>query len=232
MGPEAEPDRATWDAAFFADQRQAMVEMQLRQNGITDERVLAAMSQVPREEFVPETLRGRAYRDGPLPIGLGQTISQPYTVAFMCQALQLLGHEKILDIGTGSGYAAAVLSLLAARVFSLERIPELAVSAATRLRRLGYANVEVIHTDGTFGLPEQAPFDAIVVAASAASVPGPFVAQIAEGGRIVMPIGGESGEQRMYRLTKRGESLETEMLGGFAFVPLIGEYGHADESPC
>lgn len=213
----------------FADQRAAMVELQLRPNGISDERVLAVMRQVPREEFVPANLRDCAYSDCPLPIGHDQTISQPFTVAFMCQALRLAGHETILEIGTGSGYAAAVLSLLARKVFTIERIVDLADAAAARLKRQGYDNVEVFAADGTLGLPDQAPFDGIVVTASPARVPQPYVAQLADGGRIVIPIGGESGGQCMYRFTKRGEKLDAENLGGFVFVPLIGKYGHAAE---
>jgi protein-L-isoaspartate(D-aspartate) O-methyltransferase len=208
-----------------ADERIAMVEAQLRQNGIYDERVLAAMSSVPREEFVPAASRDCAYGDCPLPIGHGQTISQPFTVAFMCQALQLRGHERILEIGTGSGYAAAVLSLLASKVFTIERIEELAAAAVARLKRLGYRNVEVIAGDGTLGFLQAAPFDAIVATAAAGQLPLPYPAQLADGGRIVMPIGGESFDQCMYRFTKRGNELRAENLGGFAFVPLIGEFG-------
>lgn len=209
----------------FADQRLAMVELQLWQNGIRDERVLTAMAKVPRDEFVPTILKASSYGDCPLSIGHGQTISQPFTVAFMCQALQFKGHERVLEIGTGSGYAAAVLSLLANKVFTIERIDDLATAAAARLKRLDYTNVEVIAGDGTLGLPEAAPFDGIVATAAAGQLPPPLAPQLAEGGRIVMPIGGETFDQCLYRFTKRGGELHGENLGCFAFVPLLGQFG-------
>jgi protein-L-isoaspartate(D-aspartate) O-methyltransferase len=211
--------------ARFTEQRDCMIEEQLRARGIADSRVLNAMCQVPREEFVPTDLRPDAYADRPLPIGYDQTISQPYTVAFMCEALQLRGNERVLEIGTGSGYAAAVLSLLAKQIFTIERIPELAEAAATRLTRLGYCNVKVIAGDGSLGQAAEAPFDAIVATAAAPALPWPFADQLNEGGRIVIPLGGEVFEQRMYRFTKRGGKLIREDLGPFAFVPLIGKYG-------
>jgi protein-L-isoaspartate(D-aspartate) O-methyltransferase len=206
-----------------------MVEFQLKPNSIQDARVLAAMACVPREEFVPATMRDCAYGDCPLPIGYGQTISQPFTVAFMCQALQLTGRERVLEIGTGSGYAAAVLSLLASEVFTIERVVSLAAPAHSRLRRLGYRNVQVIAGDGTLGLPVAAPFDRIVASAAAGQLPQPWAEQLAEGGSIVVPIGGESFDQCLYRFVKRGAELKMENLGGFAFVPLIGKYGSHDQ---
>ena len=212
------------DWSRFARLREAMVQEQLLRRGIDDARVLAAMSQVPREKFVPAALRDEAYDDWPLPIGFGQTISQPLTVAFMLQALQLGGSEKVLEIGAGSGYAAAVLSRLAATVHTVERIAGLAREAQRRLKELGCDNVHVHIANGTLGLPEHAPFDAIVVTAGAASLPPPYEAQLAENGRIVIPIG-ESTNQCMYRFTKRGGKLVALNLGEFAFVPLIGEYG-------
>lgn len=206
-----------------------MVQHQLRSRGIADERVLQAMETVPREEFIPESERGDAYDDCPLPIGFGQTISQPYTVAFQCEALQLQGNERVLEIGTGSGYAAAVLSHLAKEIYTVERILGLAERARSTLSRLGYANVEVFGADGTLGLPAHAPFDAIVVTAGGAELPKTFLEQLVMGGRIVMPIGKYLGSQVMYRFTKLPGELRAENLGGFAFVPLIGRYGW-DES--
>ncbi len=214
----------------FAEWRERMVDEQLRERGMRDERVLQAMRTVPREEFVDKYLRDRAYDDGPLPIGFGQTISQPFTVAFMCEALQLTGTERVLEIGTGSGYAAAVLSLLAHEVFTIERIPALAEQARQRLDRLEFHNVHVAAGDGTLGLPEHAPYGAIVVTAGAATLPHPYLEQLAVGGRIVIPVGGYPFGQTMYRYTKQPEGVQVEDLGGFAFVPLIGHYGWNDRS--
>ena len=212
-------------AREYADLRRRMVEEQLREHGISDPRVLDAMGKVPRDEFVPPDLRDAAYEDGPLPIGYGQTISQPFTVAFMCQALQLTGTEKVLEIGAGSGYSAAVLSLLAQSVFTVERVAGLAEQARERLARLGYANVDVIAADGTLGLPAKAPFDAIVVTAGAETLPDAYVRQVRIGGRIVIPIGEYRYNKTMYRFTRQEEELRIDNLGSFAFVPLIGRYG-------
>lgn len=211
--------------SIFDELRRRMVDEQLREHGISDERVLEAMGRVPREEFVPADLRDAAYEDGPLPIGSGQTISQPFTVAIMCQALQLGGTEKVLEIGAGSGYSAAILSLLAKSVYTIERVPELAEGARARLDRLGYDNVRVRVGDGTLGLPDEAPFDAIVVTAGAETLPDAYVRQLRPGGRIVIPIGEYRYNQTMYRFTRLDEELRVENLGGFAFVPLIGRYG-------
>jgi protein-L-isoaspartate(D-aspartate) O-methyltransferase len=202
-----------------------MVEQQLRQNGIRDERVLQAMLEIPREEFVPQSQRARAYDDCPLPIGFGQTISQPLTVAFQCEALELQGDERVLEIGTGSGYAAAVLSRLCREVFTVERIGELSCRAESAIRRLGYANVHLYCADGTLGLPSFAPFDAIVVTAGGKSLPEPYEEQLAMGGRIVMPIGPSRTHQSMMRFTKLPGLLQSENLGGFLFVPLVGRFG-------
>lgn len=212
-------------ATDFAELRRWMVDEQLREHGISDERVLDAMRCVPREEFVPDELRGAAYEDGPLPIGFGQTISQPFTVAFMCQALQLKGTEKVLEIGAGSGYGAAVLSHLASSVFTVERVPGLVKSARARLDRTGYQNVKVVAADGTLGLPDEAPFDAIVVTAGAETLPDAYVRQLRAGGRIVIPLGRSRHSQTMYRFTRLDGQLRVEDLGGFAFVPLIGKFG-------
>ena len=209
----------------YSSHRARMVEEQLLGGGIHDDRVLAAMKQVPREEFVPRPSRVAAYEDGPLPIGLGQTISQPFTVAFMCESLQLTGNERVLEVGTGSGYAAAVLSYLAAEIYTVERIPELATEATQRLARLGFDNVHVKLGDGTLGLPAKAPFDAIVVTAGGGNLPPPLITQLVDGGRIVIPIGNSPAAQTMFRFTRHGTELRSEKLGQFIFVPLLGRYG-------
>lgn len=217
-------------SSHFAHLRREMVEHQLIAGGIRDERVLEAMRKVPREAFVPEAYEDAAYADGPLPIGEGQTISQPRTVAFMCEALRLIGNEKVLEIGTGSGYAAAVLSLLVRSVFTVELIPTLARQAQQRLQELGYRNVHVTIGDGTLGLPREAPFDAIVVTAGGYELPAPYAEQIAEGGRILMPIGPTEYSQEMVRFTKHQGQLTVERLGPFAFVPLVGKYGWKEKA--
>lgn len=214
----------------FQSQRQAMVTGQLLPRGVSDSRVLQAMSEVPREEFVPQDLRERAYEDGALSIGLGQTISQPYVVAFMAEVALLQPDDKVLEIGTGSGYAAAVLARLCHEVHSVERIAELAHQAHERLQRLGFTNVYTHVFDGTAGLASQAPFQAILVPAAAKEVPQPLIDQLAEGGRLVIPIGGgSSGGQRMMRYTLRDRTLNCDDLGAFTFVPLIGEHGFREE---
>ena len=197
-----------------------MVDEQLRTRDITDPRVLAAMGSVPRHRFVPDALRASAYNDGALPIGEDQTISQPYTVAFMCQAAQLGGTERVLEVGTGSGYGAAVLSRLARHVFTIERIPELAESADQLLTSLGCDNITVLCRDGSLGLTEEAPFDAIVVTAGAEQLPTTLAEQLAEGGRLVLPLGARDS-QTMWRYTRRGPDLHGEPLGDFLFVPLL-----------
>lgn len=206
----------------FPAQRRRLIE-QLRQRGIVDERVLAAMNVVPREAFVPEGLRDRAYEDHALPIGLDQTISQPFTVAFMCQAARLRGDENVLEIGTGSGYGACVLARLSKHVDTIERLPELARQARKRIAQLGFCNVSVHLGDGSLGLPEAAPFDAIIVTAGAEHCPVAYHEQLTEGGRIVIPIGSTPRRQTMVRYTKRHGELQPECLGEFAFVPLIGD---------
>lgn len=211
----------------FADLRQRMVERQLRRRGIGDERVLAAMAAVPREAFVPAALRDRAYADSALPIGSEQTISQPWIVAAICQALALEGPELVLEVGTGSGYSAAVLARLAAQVVSVERHGELAGSARAALAQLGVRNVELLVGDGSRGVPERAPFDAIAVHATAPAAPPALVDQLADGGRLVLPIA--TGEADTLTLLRRcGETIETESLGPCRFVPLIGEEGFAE----
>jgi protein-L-isoaspartate(D-aspartate) O-methyltransferase len=213
----------------FAQARQEMVETQIRKRHITDNRVLECLERVPRHEFVPSEFRERAYEDAPLPIGDGQTISQPYIVAAMTAALRLLGDERVLEIGTGFGYQAAVLACMAREVFTVEFRAELATEAAERLARLGYENVHVHCGDGTLGLPEFAPYDAILVAAAAPSVPAPLIAQLADGGRLVVPVGGV--ENQDLRLIERShDTLRTTMLEPCRFVPLLGAYGWK-ESP-
>jgi protein-L-isoaspartate(D-aspartate) O-methyltransferase len=204
-----------------ATERARMVQRQLQRRGITDERVLAALGTVPREAFIAERLARSAYADEPLPIGHGQTISQPYVVAWMAEALDIGPRARVLEVGAGSGYAAAVLSLLAERVIAVERLGSLAAAARERLAALGYANVEVHHGDGTRGWPAAAPFDAILVSAAAARIPSALGDQLAIGGRLVIPVGGDAG-QELLRLvkTERG-GLEERRLGGVRFVPVI-----------
>ncbi|MCA9032176.1 MAG: protein-L-isoaspartate(D-aspartate) O-methyltransferase [Planctomycetaceae bacterium] len=212
-------------------QREAMVADQLAARGLTDQRVLSAMNVIPREHFIPAQLREHAYLDGALPIGDGQTISQPYTVAFMCEALHTTPTDRILEIGTGSGYGAAVLSQLAKEVHTIERIPELADAAAEKLRQLGINNVFVHIGDGTLGLPEAGPFDGIIVTAGGEQLPRCYVQQLKDGGRIVIPLGETMRQQSMCRFTRQRDNLYREDLGSFAFVPLIGAEGwHVDEA--
>jgi protein-L-isoaspartate(D-aspartate) O-methyltransferase len=213
----------------YAAQREEMIEKQLRRRGIQDAAVLAAMAQVPRHEFVSQDVRAHAYDDLPLPIGSGQTISQPYIVAAMTAALHLLPSDRVLEIGTGCGYHAAVLSRLAKEVFTIERRPELASSASAKLAQLGYLNAHVHCGDGTLGLPELAPFDAILVAAAAPAVPKPLLTQLAEGGRIILPVGG-SEHQELQLIEKRGDTFPTKMLEGCRFVPLLGHHGWQEPS--
>jgi protein-L-isoaspartate(D-aspartate) O-methyltransferase len=201
-----------------------MVQTQLATRGIYDPRVLAAMAEVPRHLFVPPDEREGAYEDHPLPIGHEQTISQPFMVALMAQALTLTAADLVLEIGTGSGYSAAVLSLLARAVVTIERVPELAAGAARRLANLGYANVEVLQGDGSLGAPARAPFAAIVVTAAAPRVPRPLKEQLADGGRLVIPVGVPYGQDLM-RLTRRGTEWAEEFLAPVMFVPLLGEHG-------
>ena len=205
-----------------------MVERQLRRRGITDERVLAAMTRVPRELFVPERLVARAYDDGALPIGHRQTISQPFVVAKICSLLALEGRERVLDVGTGSGYQAAVLAELAAEVVTIERIAALADDARARLAAAGYENVDVHVGDGSLGVPERAPFDGIAVAAAAPTVPPALYAQLADGGRLVLPRGSRWGQELV--LVERGPDRPIERTSiPCRFVPLLGDEGFGDD---
>jgi protein-L-isoaspartate(D-aspartate) O-methyltransferase len=206
------------------EQRRGMVQEQIRDRGIQDPRVLDAMLRVPRHQFVSEDFVAGAYADQPLPIGEGQTISQPYMVAAMTQALELAGDERVLEIGTGSGYQAAVLAVLAREVHSVESVASLAAVAQERLARLGYENVHVHSGDGTLGWPEAAPYDAIVVTAAAPQVPQPLVEQLAEGGRMVIPVG-PATEQELLLVRKIEGRVTSETLHYCRFVPLLGRHG-------
>jgi len=210
--------------ADFAELRAQMVERQLHRRDIDDERVLAAMGEVPREEFVPERYRRRAYSDSALPIGEGQTISQPWIVAAICQALALGGGERVLEVGSGSGYSAAVLARLAAEVIGIERHEPLAAEARRTLDRLGVGNVELLVGDGSRGLPERAPFEAIAVHATAPTPPQTLLGQLADGGRLVVPIAAERADL-LTVFQRRGEELRLKEIGPCRFVPLIGEEG-------
>jgi protein-L-isoaspartate(D-aspartate) O-methyltransferase len=203
-----------------------MVERQLRRRGITDERVLEAMGRVPRELFVPENLRHLAYEDGALPIGEGQTISQPFIVATICSLLRLRGVERVLDVGTGSGYQAAVLAELAAEVVTIERVPELAELARETLAVAGYGRVEARIGDGSLGVPDRAPFGAIAVAAAAPAIPPALYAQLVDGGRLVLPRGGRWGQELV--VVERTEAGPVERASvPCRFVPLVGAEGFA-----
>jgi protein-L-isoaspartate(D-aspartate) O-methyltransferase len=211
-------------AAELAEARDRMIELQLRRRGIVDERVLAAMGRVPRELFVPDPVAHLAYEDGALPIGFGQTISQPYIVATICSLLGLSGSERVLDVGSGSGYQAAVLAELAAEVVSIERVPELAERAREALQRAGYENVEVRVGDGSLGVPERAPYDGIAVAAAAPVIPPALYEQLAEGGRLVLPRGGRWGQELVLVERTPSGSVERRSVS-CRFVPLVGEEG-------
>jgi protein-L-isoaspartate(D-aspartate) O-methyltransferase len=213
----------------FADARRRMIETRIAPGGVRDPAVLAAMGRVPRERFVPDRLAPYAYEDEPLPIGEGQTISQPYIVALMTEALRLAPGDRVLEIGTGSGYAAAVLAEIAAEVYTIERLPSLAEAARRRLAALGYANVHVRCGDGTLGWPEHAPYDAIVATAGGPEVPPALLDQVAIGGRLVIPVGASPWAQRLVRVVRAAAAdYGYEDLGGVAFVPLIGAQGWAD----
>jgi protein-L-isoaspartate(D-aspartate) O-methyltransferase len=208
----------------FAAARTRMVERQLRRRGIGDERVLAAMGEVPREAFLSEALRDRAYEDSALPIAAEQTISQPWIVAAICQALELEGSELVLEVGTGSGYSAAVLARLAAHVVSIERHEPLSQEAAETLEALGVRNVEIVLGDGSLGVPERAPFDAIAVHATAPAPPPALIGQLADNGRLVVPVSAEDADV-LTVMHRKGDRTETTSLGPCRFVPLIGEEG-------
>ncbi len=214
----------------FAAMRAEMVAEQLEKRGITETAVLQAMNTVPREQFVPDTYQAHAYNDAPLPIGQKQTISQPYIVAFMIQLLELQPGNNVLEIGTGSGYAAAVLSQLAAQVITIERHENLAASARVRLAALGYDNVIVMEGDGTLGCEDFAPYDGIVVAAGGSHIPVSLKEQLKIGGKLVMPIGSDKRRQTLYQVTRRDAyQFFEKRQGKVSFVPLIGQAGWEDD---
>ena len=227
--------RRTPSAAEFAAQRADMVEWQLRRRGIRDPRALNAMATVPRELFVPERYRRRAYADSALPIGHGQTISQPWIVAAIAEALALQGSERVLEVGTGSGYSAAVLGMVAGEVITIERVEELAVAARGLLAELGVANVQVVVGDGSAGFPEHAPYEAIAVHATAPSPPPTLIDQLAPGGRLVVPIASDAADMLtvFHRLNgdadlETGGGLQRTVIGPCRFVPLIGSEGYPE----
>lgn len=214
----------------FNAEREAMVDRQLRQRGITEPHILNAFLAVPREEFVGRDYRHLAYGDHPLPIEAGQTISQPYIVALMIKAAGIKPGDKVLEVGAGSGYAAAVISRIAASVVGVERQHALVEVAGERLKRLGYDNVTIVEGDGTKGWPQDAPFDAILAAASGSHVPQPLLDQLADEGRLVMPVGQPGWVQELIKVTKHPDgTMSQEDLGGVRFVPLIGEEGWKDD---
>jgi protein-L-isoaspartate(D-aspartate) O-methyltransferase len=212
----------------FEEERERMVEEQIHARGLTDARLLAAFGKVPRHQFVPAALQEEAYQDHPIPLSGGQTISQPYMVALMTGQLRLHGHERVLEIGTGSGYQAAILAELALEVFSVERLPELLRSARRRLEALGYHNVHFNTGNGSLGWAEHAPYDAIVVTAAAPAVPQPLLAQLADPGRMVLPIGGPEG-QLLYLVEQRGGRVTQTPVASCVFVPLLGRHGWPEE---
>jgi protein-L-isoaspartate(D-aspartate) O-methyltransferase len=219
MAPEAQTDS-------FLAQRRNMVESQLRARGIRDDRVLTAMLRVPRHQFVSEEYLGQVYEDHPIPIGEGQTLSQPYIVAIMLEALALQPSDRVLEVGTGSGYLTALLSELTQHVYSVERHSSLARAAQARLIHLGCTNVDVLLGDGSHGLPERAPFDAIIVSAAAPQVPPPLLGQLREGGRMVIPVGPSHAQELQLVRKVDGRPVVTKMEG-CRFVPLIGSEGYA-----
>ena len=211
------------EEAAFAEARKKMVEEQIQARGITEPRVLAAMAKVPRHRFVPEGYLSQAYADHPLPIGHGQTISQPYIVALMTQHLALQPGEKVLEIGTGSGYQAAILAELTDQVYTIEIIEPLGQQGAATLESLGY-NVHFKVDDGYYGWPEYAPFDAIIVTCAPDHVPQPLTGQLRDGGRLVIPVGPPGYYQTLWLIERKGEQFQSTSLGGVAFVPLLGEH--------
>ncbi|MEO8215861.1 MAG: protein-L-isoaspartate(D-aspartate) O-methyltransferase [Acidobacteriota bacterium] len=217
-------DPSSTEAREFAHQRHLMVERYVAARGVKDERVLEAMRHVPRHLFVPPVVASKAYGNSALPIGQQQTISQPWIVARMLELLELKGGEKVLEVGTGTGYQAVVLSRLAGKVFSIERVSDLGIRAAEIVRNLKIANVSVKIFDGTYGWSDQAPFDRIIVAAAAPEVPSPLVQQLSRTGKMILPIGAV-GAQRLARITRAGTGIQIEDCGPAEFVPLLGKFG-------
>ncbi len=221
-GGAAEKEARVNDDAEMWRRLNAMVDSQIEGRGVSDPATLAAMRKVPRWEFVPASIKDRAFEDNPLAIGEGQTISQPYIVAYMTEALKLEADDKVLEVGTGSGYQAAVLGVIAADVYTIEIVPPLAEDARATLERLGYDNVHVLVGDGYRGWPEEAPFDAIIVTCAPDHVPQPLLDQLGDGGRLVLPLGGRY-PQMLKRYTRRGDTFEEENLEPVLFVPMTGE---------
>lgn len=220
----ASPPKATAQEDKYAEERERMVSFQIEMRGINDREVLRAVRAVPRHEFVPGEYLDQAYEDHPLPIGYGQTISQPYIVALMTELLELESDQKVLEIGTGSGYQAAILAEMTDKVYTVEIIPELADSATERLSRLGYENIQTLNADGYFGWEEHAPYDAIIVTAAPDHVPQPLIEQLKEGGRLVIPVGPIGFVQTLWLVTKEGGEPQFHNMGGVRFVPLTGEH--------
>jgi protein-L-isoaspartate(D-aspartate) O-methyltransferase len=206
------------------EERMNMVESQIRHRGVSDQEVLDAMERVQRHEFVPPEYQSQAYADHPLPIGYGQTISQPYIVALMTELLQLRSTDRVLEIGTGSGYQAAILSHIVAEVYTVEIVEPLAIEAGERLKRLGYGNVHVLHADGYFGWEEHAPYDAIIVTCAPDHIPQPLVQQLRDSARLVIPVGPPGGYQTLWQVTKVGDEITKRNVTGVLFVPLTGEH--------
>jgi protein-L-isoaspartate(D-aspartate) O-methyltransferase len=219
---EDEPTVEEDEDEIMQKRLERMVESQIESRGVTDPAVLAAMRKTPRWKFVPEDHKNRAFEDNPLPIGYGQTISQPYIVAYMTEALLLKSDDRVLEIGTGSGYQAAVLAEIAAEVYTIEIIPELGERAEGALNELGYDNIHVMVGDGYKGWPEHAPFDAIILTCAPDHIPEPLLDQLADGGRLVIPVGG-TYPQELKRITRVGDDYETEFLTSVLFVPMTGE---------
>jgi protein-L-isoaspartate(D-aspartate) O-methyltransferase len=212
------------ESGEWLEERMTMVDSQIRRRGVTDQDVLEAMERVPRHEFVPDEFKAQSYADRPLPIGYGQTISQPYIVALMTELLQLKNTDRVLEIGTGSGYQAAILSEIVAEVYTIEIIEALALEACERLERLGYTNVHCRYGDGYYGWEDHAPFDAIIVTAAPDHIPQPLVQQLKDGAKLVIPVGPPGGYQTLWEVTKNGEEVTKRNVTGVLFVPLTGEH--------
>jgi len=225
LGRPAGPSPAlTVESDDRLEERMDMVKYQIRDRGVTDTRVLRAMEHVPRHEFVPDDYVGQAYADHPLPIGHGQTISQPYIVALMTELLDLKETDRVLEIGTGSGYQAAILSEIVAEVYTVEIVEPLATEAKERLERLDYKNVHVLYADGYYGWQEHAPYNAIIVTCAPDHIPQPLVQQLADGGSLVIPVGPPGGYQTLWQITKQGTEIKKRNVTGVLFVPLTGEH--------